>query len=182
MESMFLLRDQPTTALHNCILRSINVARTAGRIPSRPLITAARPMLWNAPMFLFEKSVFSRSVLPASNDPSGGIPQACTLYVLWAFTRSCIKSFVLYILYTSTLKHTVYVPRKIFVVIDTKMAAPQYTFPAPIGGVPFDLDFAPSILFAVLYGSVSLLAIYRMAHPSTRTLCTLGSFLYVTER
>ena len=59
---------------------------------------------------------------------------------------------------------------------------PDYTFPSPIGGVPFELDFAPSVLFATLYGILSVIAFYRMAHPATRTLCLLGTTSFVVER
>lgn len=58
----------------------------------------------------------------------------------------------------------------------------EYRFPAPIGGVPFDLDFVPSIIFAAIYASISMFALYRMARPSTRNIYTLGSLIYVTER
>ena len=60
--------------------------------------------------------------------------------------------------------------------------SPGFTFPAPIGGVPFDIDFAPSILFAVLYGLLAVLAVHRMLHPATRTLCILGVLSFVGER
>ena len=66
----------------------------------------------------------------------------------------------------------------------SNMSAPEatYTFPAPVGGVPFDLDFAPSILFSALYGLVSLLAIYRFARSSSRTMCTFGALAFTVER
>ncbi|KAJ3529945.1 hypothetical protein NM688_g7782 [Phlebia brevispora] len=60
-------------------------------------------------------------------------------------------------------------------------AAPT-TFPAPIGGVPFNLDFVPSILFAIAYGALTTLGLYRIIRTKSRTLCTLGTVLFVTER
>jgi len=55
-------------------------------------------------------------------------------------------------------------------------------FPTPVGGAPFELDFAPSILFAVLYGLTCFTGIYRFAQPATRTFCTFGSLVLTTER
>lgn len=60
--------------------------------------------------------------------------------------------------------------------------AAQYTFPAPIGGTPFDLDFAPSIIFAVGYAAVTILAVYRLARPKSRTLSTFGTLAFVIEQ
>ena len=57
-----------------------------------------------------------------------------------------------------------------------------YTFPAPIGGVPLNLDFAPSILFAALYGVLSILAIYRFIRRPSRTFITFASMAFVIER
>ena len=58
----------------------------------------------------------------------------------------------------------------------------QYTFPAPIGGVPLDLDFGPSLLFLVLYTFLLFLACYRMAMPSSRTFCIPGAYIFIIER
>ena len=41
------------------------------------------------------------------------------------------------------------------------MSSP-FEFPSPIGGVPFDSDFGPSILFAALYAVVCLLGFWRV--------------------
>lgn len=55
-------------------------------------------------------------------------------------------------------------------------------FPAPIGGKIDDADFAPSILFAVLYGLLIPLVAYRMLHRRSRTLLLLGSAIFAIER
>ncbi|KAF5328866.1 hypothetical protein D9619_011724 [Psilocybe cf. subviscida] len=55
-------------------------------------------------------------------------------------------------------------------------------FPAPIGGKIDNDDFAPSILFAVLYGLLLPLVAYRMLHRRSRTLLLLGSAIFAIER
>ena len=65
------------------------------------------------------------------------------------------------------------------------MSTPQdvpYTFPAPIGGAPMDLDFAPSILYVVLYAFIVVLAVNRFARSSSRTFITFGSMAFAIER
>ena len=56
------------------------------------------------------------------------------------------------------------------------------SFPAPVGGVPFDRDFGPSILFAALYAILVFFAIYRLARRATRTMVVVGTFAFVFER
>ena len=60
--------------------------------------------------------------------------------------------------------------------------ATQYTFPAPVGGVPFDVDFGPSLLFVVLYTLLFFLACYRMVMPASRIYCIPGTLVFVIER
>jgi len=55
-------------------------------------------------------------------------------------------------------------------------------FPSPIGGVPFDLDFIPSIIFAAAYGIISIGAFYRLARSASRTLVVLGTLAFTVER
>ncbi|CAL1707061.1 unnamed protein product [Somion occarium] len=55
-------------------------------------------------------------------------------------------------------------------------------FPSPIGGVPFSLDFAPSIIFAILYGMLIPLALYRWISKSSRTLTLFGTTTFAIER
>ncbi|KAF9568237.1 hypothetical protein CPC08DRAFT_702662 [Agrocybe pediades] len=55
-------------------------------------------------------------------------------------------------------------------------------FPAPIGGTVLPSDFAPSILFAVLYGLLLPLVVYRMSARRSRTLLLIGSGLLLIER
>lgn len=53
-------------------------------------------------------------------------------------------------------------------------------FPSPVGGVLFPGDFAPSILFAVLYGMLLPMALYRMLHK--KLLLLIGSLTFTIER
>lgn len=55
-------------------------------------------------------------------------------------------------------------------------------FPSPVGGSPLALDFAPSILFAVLYASLTPLIIYRVVSPKSRSLILLGPSLMAIGR
>ncbi|KAM5543025.1 hypothetical protein V8D89_003409 [Ganoderma adspersum] len=57
-----------------------------------------------------------------------------------------------------------------------------HEFPAPVGGVPFPLDFAPSILFAVLYGLMVPVVVYRMVHPRSRNGVLIGTTIFSIER
>ncbi|KAI0359573.1 hypothetical protein OH77DRAFT_1038013 [Trametes cingulata] len=56
-----------------------------------------------------------------------------------------------------------------------------HEFPSPIGGVPLDIDFAPSILFAVLYGLLIPVAIYRVINPRSRNMVLIGTLIFVAE-
>ncbi|PSS37854.1 hypothetical protein PHLCEN_2v322 [Hermanssonia centrifuga] len=61
-------------------------------------------------------------------------------------------------------------------------SAVPHTFPAPIGGVPFNQDFAPSILFAFLYAIITIIGFYRLARSSSRCLMFIGTLAFVFER
>jgi len=56
------------------------------------------------------------------------------------------------------------------------------TFPSPVGGVAFPFDFAPSILFAILYGLLVPFTIYRALHRSSRTVLIIGTVTFSIER
>lgn len=58
----------------------------------------------------------------------------------------------------------------------------DFTFPSPVGGVPFPEDFAPSILFAALYGLTFFVAVYRLFRKRSRTFVLMGIMSYVGER
>ena len=55
-------------------------------------------------------------------------------------------------------------------------------FPAPVGGVPDSLDFAPSIVFAVLYALIAPIAIWRITHPRSRNTVLIGTTFFSVER
>ena len=55
-------------------------------------------------------------------------------------------------------------------------------FPSPVGGVPIDADFAPSVMFSSLYTILIAVAIYRLSHPSTRTMVSIGTLIFIIER
>ncbi|PIL33540.1 hypothetical protein GSI_04163 [Ganoderma sinense ZZ0214-1] len=57
-----------------------------------------------------------------------------------------------------------------------------HEFPVPVGGVPYPLDFAPSILFAVLYGFMVPVVVYRMVHPRSRNGVLIGTTVFSIER
>ncbi|KAI0645174.1 hypothetical protein C8Q79DRAFT_756659 [Trametes meyenii] len=62
------------------------------------------------------------------------------------------------------------------------MSSPStHEFPVPVGGAPFDVDFIPSILFAVLYGLLVPLVFYRLARRRSRTLVLLGTSIMAIE-
>ncbi|KAL0945507.1 hypothetical protein HGRIS_000991 [Hohenbuehelia grisea] len=56
------------------------------------------------------------------------------------------------------------------------------TFPTPVGGASLPADFAPSILFAVLYGCLVPVLLWRTFHRRSRNLLTLGSITFSIER
>jgi hypothetical protein len=55
-------------------------------------------------------------------------------------------------------------------------------FPSPIGGVAFPSDFAPSIIFAVMYGLLLPLMGYRIFNKKSRNLMLGGSLTFGIER
>lgn len=56
------------------------------------------------------------------------------------------------------------------------------SFPAPVGGVPFESDFIPSIVFACFYAVLVFVGVFRMAVSSTRSVVLIGLFIFVFER
>ncbi len=61
-------------------------------------------------------------------------------------------------------------------------SATSHMIPIPIGGVPIHVDLAPSILFAVLYATLTALGIYRLSQPASRSLVIVGTVISVLER
>ncbi|EKM54322.1 uncharacterized protein PHACADRAFT_210132 [Phanerochaete carnosa HHB-10118-sp] len=55
-------------------------------------------------------------------------------------------------------------------------------FPAPIGGVPLAHDFAPSVLFACLYGLLAFLGFYRIVRSASRSLLVFSLLAFIVER
>jgi len=55
-------------------------------------------------------------------------------------------------------------------------------FPAPVGGVVYPPDYAPSILFATLYGLLVPSIIYRVLDKRSRTTMLIGTILFSIER
>ncbi|KAI0081886.1 hypothetical protein K474DRAFT_1671445 [Panus rudis PR-1116 ss-1] len=64
------------------------------------------------------------------------------------------------------------------------MSSPEskFTFPSPIGGAPSHQDFAPSVLFSVLYGLLFPIMIYRLVRSSSRTFVLIKTKYFVIER
>lgn len=62
------------------------------------------------------------------------------------------------------------------------MSSNNVSFPAPVGGVPFERDFGPSILFACLFAALVFVAIFRFARSATRTTVVVGTFAFAVER
>ncbi|KAI0081887.1 hypothetical protein K474DRAFT_1634525 [Panus rudis PR-1116 ss-1] len=58
----------------------------------------------------------------------------------------------------------------------------SFTFPSPIGGVPYRSDYTPSFVFAVLYGLLIPITIYRFACKSSRTMVVAGTVFNAVER
>ncbi|KAL0945506.1 hypothetical protein HGRIS_000990 [Hohenbuehelia grisea] len=56
------------------------------------------------------------------------------------------------------------------------------TFPTPVGGASLPFDFAPSVLFAVMYGCLVPILLWRCVHPRSWTLATAGSVIFSIER
>ena len=55
-------------------------------------------------------------------------------------------------------------------------------FPTPVGGTALPVDFAPSILFAALYGILSSLVFFRLLDRRSRTLLLIGTAIFSIER
>ena len=62
------------------------------------------------------------------------------------------------------------------------MTSEGTSFPAPIGGVPFERDFGPSVFFACVYVVLAFGGAYRLAKSATRTVLIIGTFAFVVER
>ncbi|OSC96508.1 hypothetical protein PYCCODRAFT_1472566 [Trametes coccinea BRFM310] len=58
----------------------------------------------------------------------------------------------------------------------------EFSFPALIGGVPLPIDFAPAILFSILYGLLTPVVLYRLIHKRSRTTVLVGTGGFVIER
>lgn len=56
------------------------------------------------------------------------------------------------------------------------------TFPVPVGGAPQPLDFAPSIVFALLYVCIATVTAYRVIRPESRNFVVLGTIPFAIER
>ncbi|KAI0687962.1 hypothetical protein C8T65DRAFT_127572 [Cerioporus squamosus] len=61
-------------------------------------------------------------------------------------------------------------------------SSPTHEFASPIGGAPFPIDFAPSILFSVLHGLLVLVFAWRMTRSQTRHFVLIGALVFTTER
>ncbi|PIL33535.1 hypothetical protein GSI_04158 [Ganoderma sinense ZZ0214-1] len=57
-----------------------------------------------------------------------------------------------------------------------------HEFPAPVGGVPDALDFAPSIFFAALYAILVPFALWRIVHPRSRNVVLIATTFFCIER
>ncbi|EMD37499.1 hypothetical protein CERSUDRAFT_136100 [Gelatoporia subvermispora B] len=57
-----------------------------------------------------------------------------------------------------------------------------FEFPSPVGGIPLSIDFAPSIIFAILYAAVLPLFAYRMINKTSRTYVLIGCLFFCVER
>ncbi|KAF8812920.1 hypothetical protein BYT27DRAFT_7182151 [Phlegmacium glaucopus] len=55
-------------------------------------------------------------------------------------------------------------------------------FPAPVGGTALPADFAPSILFAILYACLAPLMLYRMIDRRSRCILLIGTIAFSVER
>jgi hypothetical protein len=56
------------------------------------------------------------------------------------------------------------------------------TFPTPVGGTPFPEDFAPSIVFAILYALLIPIMVFRVYDRHSRTTLLIGSVIFGVER
>jgi hypothetical protein len=55
-------------------------------------------------------------------------------------------------------------------------------FSAPVGGTALPVDFAPSILFAILYACLAPLMLYRMFDRRSRCILLIGTIAFSVER
>ena len=55
-------------------------------------------------------------------------------------------------------------------------------FPAPVGGLVLPSDFAPSIIFAALYGLLLPLVVYRLTNRDSQTVLLIGRTIFTVER
>src|SRR5258705_12860915 len=56
------------------------------------------------------------------------------------------------------------------------------SFPVPVGGTVYPNDFAPSILFATLYGLLVPLMLYRMLQRRGRSTLLISTIAFSIER
>jgi len=56
------------------------------------------------------------------------------------------------------------------------------SFPSPVGGVSLTPDYAPSILFVILYGSLIPVFVYRLSNRRSRNTLIVGTFIFSVER
>ena len=71
-------------------------------------------------------------------------------------------------------------PSKLWLTIMTSNST--HEFPSPVGGVPFPVDFAPSVLFACLYALTAPVALWRHIHPRSRNCVLIRTTLSSIER
>lgn len=57
-----------------------------------------------------------------------------------------------------------------------------FKIPSPVGGVPLSSDFAPSIIFAVMYGLLVPVIFYRLISPKSRNTLLIGTSTFAVER
>lgn len=55
-------------------------------------------------------------------------------------------------------------------------------FPSPVGGVAFPSDFAPSIIFAILYGLLLPVLACRIINRKSRNALLIGTAAFAIER
>ncbi|KAM6489531.1 hypothetical protein JOM56_015027 [Amanita muscaria] len=55
-------------------------------------------------------------------------------------------------------------------------------FPTPIGGTVLPSDFIPSVLFAVLYGALLPLVVFRLVDKRSRSIVLISTSIFAVER
>ena len=65
---------------------------------------------------------------------------------------------------------------------DQALPSPLARFPAPIGGVPSAIDYAPSCVFVVLYALLVPVAVYRLCARGSRNLIVVFSLAFLVVR